>query len=76
MGSRTGYRRSDSDRTAAPAPRIAEAEFPDAKASDDYQRYLHGEFSSMPGTMSDYYRRGLLALLWQNGATFRAKSMT
>ena len=32
MGSRTGYRRSDSDRTAAPAPRIAEAEFPDAKA--------------------------------------------
>ena len=30
---------------------ITEAEFPNARASKDYWRYLHGELSSMPGTM-------------------------
>jgi hypothetical protein len=48
-------------------PGITEAEFPDAKASDDYRRYLQGELLSMPETMSDYYRRGPLGRWLEDG---------
>jgi hypothetical protein len=48
-------------------PASTPAEFPDAKAIDDFRGYLHGELSSMPGIMAGYYRRHSLGPWMENG---------